>query len=315
LKSKNPLYYAKILLFGEYGIIENSMGLSIPFHDFKAEFISSHEPLSSEEIRSNESLRKYCVYLKIQQAQGKLPCSMDLASFEKDIEGQIYFCSTIPQGFGVGSSGALVAAVYAKYAKNPILASEASNGENFIILKKTLGQLENFFHGTSSGLDPLICYLDLPVLIKDKEELGAVSMPKQHSIGEGAIFLINSGNPGHTQSMVAIFLQKLKNRGFRKLFKTELKELNDACIQDFLKGDMKGLFDNLKGLSSFFFDYFKQMIPSKFEQIWKEGIDTNKYYLKLCGSGGGGYILGFTKDIKVAQEHLKDHQLNIIHRF
>ena len=80
---KESLYYSKILLFGEYGIIENSMGLSIPFHDFKAEFISSHEPLSSEEIRSNESLRKYCVYLKIQQAQGKLPCSMDLASFEK----------------------------------------------------------------------------------------------------------------------------------------------------------------------------------------------------------------------------------------
>ena len=29
---KDSLYYAKILLFGEYGIIENSMGLSIPYH-------------------------------------------------------------------------------------------------------------------------------------------------------------------------------------------------------------------------------------------------------------------------------------------
>ena len=285
------------------------MGLSIPFHDFKGEFITSKTVLTEEQKKSNVSLKEYCEYLRVQQAQGKLPCAMHLTKFKKDVEDGIFFESSIPQGFGVGSSGALVAAVYSKYAENPIMAEEAANGDNFIELKKTLGQLENFFHGKSSGLDPLICYLDLPVLIKDKEHLGAVSMPKQQSNGEGAIFLINSGNPGHTQSMVAIFLQKLKNRGFRKLFKTELKELNDACIQDFLQGDISGLFHNLKGLSSFFFDYFRQMIPAKFEQVWKEGIETNKYYLKLCGSGGGGYILGFTQDIKAAQEHLKDHKL------
>jgi len=291
------------------------MGLSIPFHDFKGEFENSTGALNDKEKVSNDSLKKYYEYLKVQQAQGKLPCAMDLASFKNDLDNNIHFNSSIPQGFGVGSSGAVVAAVYGKYATEPILPEDAVNGDNFTALKKTLGQLENYFHGKSSGLDPLICYLNLPVLIKDKEHLGAVSMPKQREQGTGAIFLINSGNPGHTQSMVGIFLQKLKNRGFRKLFKTELKELNDACIQDFLKDDMSGLFKNLRGLSSFFFDYFKQMIPSKFEQVWREGIETNKYYLKLCGSGGGGYILGFTQNLKEAQAHLKDHKLNIIHRF
>ena len=28
---KGPLFYSKILLFGEYGIIEDSKGLSIPY--------------------------------------------------------------------------------------------------------------------------------------------------------------------------------------------------------------------------------------------------------------------------------------------
>ena len=47
------------------------------------------------------------------------------------------------------------------------------------------------------------------------------------------------------------------------------------------------------------------MIPQQFHELWKKGIETNDYYLKLCGSGGGGYILGFTEDIEKANNHLK----------
>ena len=32
---KAPLFYSKILLFGEYGIIKNSKGLSIPYNFYK----------------------------------------------------------------------------------------------------------------------------------------------------------------------------------------------------------------------------------------------------------------------------------------
>ena len=32
---KGPLFYAKILLFGEYGIIKDSKGLAIPFNSYK----------------------------------------------------------------------------------------------------------------------------------------------------------------------------------------------------------------------------------------------------------------------------------------
>ncbi|MGZ5192582.1 MAG: mevalonate kinase, partial [Kaistella sp.] len=31
----NPLFYAKILLFGEYGIIEDSQGLTLPYSFYK----------------------------------------------------------------------------------------------------------------------------------------------------------------------------------------------------------------------------------------------------------------------------------------
>ena len=32
---KGPLFYAKILLFGEYGIIKNAKALSIPYNYYK----------------------------------------------------------------------------------------------------------------------------------------------------------------------------------------------------------------------------------------------------------------------------------------
>jgi mevalonate kinase len=57
------------------------------------------------------------------------------------------------------------------------------------------------------------------------------------------------------------------------------------------------------------------MIPSAFHALWQKGIDSNAYYLKLCGSGGGGYILGFTKDLDAAKAELAPHKLDVVLRF
>jgi mevalonate kinase len=37
--------------------------------------------------------------------------------------------------------------------------------------------------------------------------------------------------------------------------------------------------------------------------------------LKLCGSGGGGYILGFTEDLERAKLSLKDYKLEVVYQF
>jgi mevalonate kinase len=72
---------------------------------------------------------------------------------------------------------------------------------------------------------------------------------------------------------------------------------------------------NMKGLSSILLEHFKPMIPKVYHNLWQEGIDSNAYYLKLCGSGGGGFILGFTEDLEKAQSKLEGYPLNVIHRF
>ena len=75
------------------------------------------------------------------------------------------------------------------------------------------------------------------------------------------------------------------------------------------------LFLDVKKLSSVVLEHFSPMIPKRFRAVWKKGIDTNAYYLKLCGSGGGGYILGFTQDLPKAKSILADHQLEVVYTF
>jgi mevalonate kinase len=214
---KDSKYYSKILLFGEYGIIKDSMGLSIPYNDYNGSLIFSQEN-STFSKESNFNLNKFYKHLTDLEKSDKLPCKLDLEAFKSDIKNGIFFNSSIPQGFGVGSSGALVAAVYDKYCTNKISASSEITNKNIIKLKAIFGQLESYFHGTSSGLDPLICYLNLPVLIKSKENLGTVGIPKTKN-GKGAIFLMNTGETGETQPLVQHFLERCKEDGFRKMLK------------------------------------------------------------------------------------------------
>lgn len=309
---KESLFYGKILLFGEYGVIEDSMALSIPFENFNGHFIFHSDDDSFAE-ESNKHLLSYYEHLSELKDNNELPCKLHLEAFKQDIERGMLFDSSIPQGYGVGSSGALVAAIYDKYAINKIKSDKIENGK-ILELKTLFGKLESYFHGTSSGLDPLICYLKLPILIKSKSELESVGIPAQGT-EKGGIFLLNTGQVGKTQPLVEHFMERCKEEGFRNMIKTQFKKYNDASISAFLTQDGKSLLSNVKHLSKIVLEHFKPMIPNLYQELWQEGINSNAYYLKLCGSGGGGFILGFTEDLEKAQTKLKDYQLDVIYRF
>ncbi|HYG16305.1 MAG TPA: mevalonate kinase [Bacteroidia bacterium] len=312
---KESLFYAKILLFGEYGIIEDSMGLSIPYNFYrgKMSFDGSENPELA--AKSNNDLREFHAYLKGLHKSKALIADLDLDALEDDINKGLYFDSSIPQGYGVGSSGALVAAVYERYAVSKVVAKDNSDRKDMLALKSIFSQMESYFHGKSSGLDPLICYLNIPILIKSKTDLDTVGLPGNEAQGQGAIFLLDTGETGETQPLVNWFLEQCKQDGFRSMVRKQLKRYNDECIQAFLKGHYKPLFGSLKHLSKLLLRHFQPMIPPVFHKLWKDGIESNAYYLKLCGSGGGGFILGFTQNFETAKEKLKGYNLEVIHRF
>ena len=308
---KAPLFYSKILLFGEYGIIKNSKGLSIPYNFFKGGLKIGNFKNESEKA-SNKSLTDFKNYLKTIESS---VVEFDFIKLDTDLKNGMFFDSTIPQGYGVGSSGALVAALYDRYALNKITVLENLTKPKILILKNIFLKMESFFHGKSSGLDPLNSYLSLPILIHSKNEIETTGIPSQSSNGKGAVFLLDSGMSSETAPMVDLFFQSMKNKNYNKIIKENFIKTTDDCVEDFLNGNFNSLFTNMKILSKVVLENFKPMIPKDFHQLWKKGIESDDYFLKLCGSGGGGYILGFSKDFQKAKESLSNYKLEVVYNF
>ena len=306
---KAPLFYSKILLFGEYGIIKNSKGLSIPYNFFKGGLKLGD--FKNEIVKeSNRNLINFKNYLKNIDSS---IVEFDFIKLENDLKDGMFFDSSIPQGYGVGSSGALVAALYDRYALNKITVLENLTKPKILNLKNVFSKMESFFHGKSSGLDPLNSYLSLPILIHSQNEIETTGIPSQSSNGKGAVFLLDSGISSETAPMVELFFKSMKNKNYNKIIKENFIKTTDDCVEDFLKGNFNSLFTNMKILSKVVLENFKPMIPKDFHVLWAKGIESDDYFLKLCGSGGGGYILGFSKDFEKAKKSLSNYKLELVY--
>ena len=305
----NSLYSSKILLFGEYSIVLNSFGLAIPYPLYKGslKLKAGHN--------NKDSQKKILEFIENLKKKVKVLPDLDWLKINKDRKNKLFFESNIPQGYGLGSSGALVAAFYARYVKNKIPSEEKLTKNKLQKLKNIFSEMESYFHGESSGIDPLNCYLGSPILIKSQNEILITKVPEEKALGYGGIFILDSGNSSDTSSMVSLFSKKMEDENFNFIMKNQFIKYSKFCINDFLKRNINSLFKNIKILSEITLNNFQPMIPKKFIKLWDEGIRTNNYFFKLCGSGGGGFLLGFTLDIEKTFETLKDYKKEIIYKF
>ena len=88
--------------------------------------------------------------------------------------------------------------------------------------------------------------------------------------------------------------------------------LYNQCIQFLRKGDKERFFSSLKELSVLQFEYFREMILPEYESVWMQGLESGEFYLKLCGAGGGGYLLGFATDKQVIEDLKKKQEVGVI---
>ena len=102
------LFYSKIILFGEYSVIKGGKGLAIPCEKYFGEL-----KFSTSKIPEHLRLDELCQYLG---ERALLSDAIDIERLKSDIDKNMFFDSNIPHGHGIGSSGALCAALYSKYA-------------------------------------------------------------------------------------------------------------------------------------------------------------------------------------------------------
>lgn len=299
---KGPAYNSKILLFGEYSLMKGSMALSIPFDKFKGKLL--FDPKSRNQKSNHYSvvyLEEYLQYLK----QNNFSKEINIEEFGDDIDNGLYFECNIPISYGLGSSGAIVASIYNAYSK-----MEETN--DLALLKTRFARMESYYHGSSSGLDPLVSYINKPILIDDNGKTSIASLSKKEKNRVGGIFLIDTKTTGETQPLVNWFLKKYEETEFRDKTQNKLVPLVNNCINKFLTGNHDSILTDIKALSEFTFENFKPMIPDSIEEIWKNGLKTDDYYLKLCGSGGGGMMLGFTNNLMETIKKLEIPKIHIV---
>jgi mevalonate kinase len=303
------------MLFGEYSVICDSMALTIPYSHFTGElrFINLEQYTNFELAQeSNAHLRDYHIYLKELQAKNKLSEKLDLERMENDLQNGLYFESNIPQGYGIGSSGALVAAIYDHYVVDGNKNRKIFTRTEISNLKEVLSRMESYFHGVSSGLDPLLCYIRHPLLIRNKLQIETVGIPRDKFLSNSAIFLVNSGIHGKTGPLVKLFTEKIKKEDYMNQVRSIFIPANNSCIETLLNGDMKPFFNHLTELSAFQLLYLPEMIPEKMKPLWEAGLQRDDFKLKLCGSGGGGFLLGITRDFKTTRKFFQQQGMELI---
>ena len=265
-------YPAKILLFGEYTILNGSKALAIPYHELSGRW--SFDDITSEaSVISHEVLVSF---LKL-----SLEDYLDYKRLKNDIDNGLWFDSSIPHGFGLGSSGALIAALYETYGakKSHVLQD-----------KQDLAKLEDYFHGSSSGIDPLVSLIQKPLLIHSFDHVEIY----EHPMNLSGFFLLNTNKPRVTGPLVSIYQEKMKDPEFKRGCAEVLSREVNFAVDAILGNDRSNLFHHLWLISKFQWEYFPEMIPTQMRGLWSKGLESGDYILKLCGAGGGGFILGFS---------------------
>ncbi len=285
------VFSAKLLLFGEYGLMFGAKALTVPFSRYRGELVKTGSfPSARAEKESHSELEQFASWLKHERVNEKLNFPLDLEWLSRDIAEGAIFRSDVPFQYGVGSSGALCAALYHEYSSyNQSVGREKRKHSLPELLQHDFAVMESYFHGRSSGLDPLVSFLNQPVLLENERLL----LPNLHLDKlPWKMYLIDTGISSATSPLVRIFLNKMEDRLFEERFRETYLPANDGAVDAFINLEPEKLFDNLCRITRFQLEHFVEMIPLPFIDQIPRYLEQN-IFVKLLGSGGGGYLLAF----------------------
>lgn len=286
-------YHSKIILFGEYSMIFDATALMVPLKRFSAHWRNASH-LSEAAAASNSSLQCFADYLSTVDEVNDV---IDLPLFNHELQYNLFLDSDVPSGYGLGSSGVLVAAVYDRFARRRI--------DDPLQLKSLFGKMESYFHGSSSGIDPLQCYLGKPFRITSH---GVTLLPDDFIPSDIHVFLADTGKKSNTKPLVQYFKGKRTDAAFLNAFQSEYVPCVSACIDQLIKGEKPGFFASLRQLTDGQLKFLRPMITDNSIDLFLEHPDFNLGF-KISGSGGGGYVLGFTDDVERTKSFLDGYDL------
>ena len=291
-------YYGKVILFGEYSMIYGSSAFLMPLYSNSAHWDYIWRNPGKRNYASNKNLHVFAKYLNDNEYFGK---HIDMVRLKAELKKGLFLDSNIPTGYGVGSSGAFTAAVYDRFHCEQI--------EDLIELKKFLGKMEDCFHGSSSGLDPLQCYIGKPFIIDENMHVNI--------LGDGFIpenlhvFLIDSKIKSDTKTLVRYFKEQHDNPRFLKAYEELYLPFVGRCINSLVSGNVDKFFDDLLHLSYYQTVLFAPMVTERMKPLFFMKREKAHFQIKICGSGGGGFFLGFSDDKEETERFMNANGFSI----
>lgn len=260
------IFPAKVLLFGEYTVLHGGEALAIPFPKFFAKWIKTSE--------IDHRLIDFLAYLKDCISLEPYICRDKIASLDTALQDGLILQSTIPMGYGLGSSASVCAAVLSAIQKEDIISDED--------LRFIFSEMEAYYHGTSSGIDPFVPFYQKAIKIQEEKISFCVlptSMPN--------VYLFDSLIPRKGKQLINWYnSRRVEGSDFYRSCE-QLKSINQSIISS----EDRDIIKDLKELTSLQLQSLAHFIPEKIRALWKISLDQNLAYFKLCGAGGGGMFL------------------------
>lgn len=272
-------YNAKVILYGEYGVTLDGEVLAVPLPSYFGYWTSQNVKVR----RYSNSLLLLKKYL--QDQENDIHINVEL--LDQDIREGYFFESNIPNGYGLGSSGAYTAGFYDRYVLHD------SKSEKLETLQMQLAFIESCFHGVSSGIDPLISYTN-QAIHKSNDAINQVI--SNISSKDYQYFLVNTHISRKTSPLVKIYFDRIKNDKKYASAQTEYLDLNKRAIQAHLTSDKENILPLFKSISAWQYSFLDFAIPSSFNQLWSSSQESESFGIKMCGAGGGGFFLGVSID-------------------
>ena len=270
----SPAYPAKVLLLGEHTVLRGGRGLAVPYPALALRWTKGPAP--------DPRLQDFAAFLR----REGLPLDHD--RLENDLADGHQLTGNIPVGYGLGSSGAVCAAVSERYG------TEEASPRDLPTLRRSLARMESFFHGSSSGTDPLVAYRREALLLGVAGAVEAVTLPPDWA---KSWFLLDTGITRHAGPLIERFLSA--HATDPDTIRNGWREPADRAIAALIAGHAAALYAEVVRISDFQLARFPDFIPRDFHAAWNGG---DAYRLKLCGAGGGGMLLGLARDRAAVEE-------------
>lgn len=269
---KSNQVFAKVILCGEHSVLRGGAAVVAPLKTKSLDFEIEHSDFY--ELNYTDETAPYEILI-----EGTLEKALKvLGKNKEDLKVKILLKTLVPLGRGLGGSAAL--SVFVSRVMKFLSFIEEERIFSFSV------ELENMFHGESSGVDIAGCLSESLHLYVRGEALKKL----KPNISNLIFGLVDTGDSGDTEECIERVLKlKKENKNLFYELDSNMDEASKMMAKALENGETDLLVKSFD-LANSVFESWGLVTPSM-KELTKDLKDKGALAVKPTGSGMGGYVL------------------------